>query len=68
VDSRRDQLVERPIRAGELEISGEDQTETDSYFDTGRFRFHGPDGFEADYAGLTNYWSDGATVLLGSAL
>jgi predicted ester cyclase len=56
VDPRRDQLVERLIRAGELEISGEDQAETDSYFDTGQFCFHGPDGFEADYAGLTNYF------------
>jgi predicted ester cyclase len=56
VDPRRDQLVERLIRAGELEISGEDQAETDSYFDTGQFRFHGPNGFEADYAGLTNYF------------
>jgi len=29
----RDELVARLIRAGELEVSGEDQTETDSYFD-----------------------------------
>jgi hypothetical protein len=43
-------------RAGELEISGEDQAEADSYFDVGKFRFHGPDGFEADYAGLANYF------------
>jgi predicted ester cyclase len=52
----RDQLVARLKRAGELEVSGEDQAETDSYFDTAHFRFHGPDGFEADYAGLTNYF------------
>ena len=52
----RDQLVSRLIRAGELEVSGEDQAETDTYFDTARFRFHGPDGFEADYVGLTNYF------------
>jgi predicted ester cyclase len=52
----RDQLVARLKRAGELEVSGEDQVETDSYFDTARFRFHGPDGFEADYAGLTDYF------------
>ena len=52
----RDQLVARLNRAGELEISGEDQAETDSYFDTAQFRFHGPDGFEADYAGLANYF------------
>jgi predicted ester cyclase len=52
----RDQLVARLKRAGELEVSGEDQAEADSYFDTALFRFHGPDGFEADYAGLTNYF------------
>jgi predicted ester cyclase len=53
----RDQLVARLKRAGELEVSGEDQAETDSFFDTARFRFHGPDGFEADYAGLTAYFA-----------
>jgi predicted ester cyclase len=52
----RDQRVARLKRAGELEVSGEDQAETDSYFDMANFRFHGPDGFEADYAGLTNYF------------
>jgi hypothetical protein len=52
----RDELVARLIRAGELEVSGEDQVETDSYFDSTQFRFHGPDGFEADYSGLTNYF------------
>jgi hypothetical protein len=52
----RDQLVARLRRAGELEVSGEDQAETDSYFDTTHFRFHGPDGFEADYSGLTDYF------------
>lgn len=52
----RDELVERLVRAGELEVSGEDQEEVDSYFDTESFRFHGPDGFEADYAGLTEYF------------
>ena len=52
----RDELVARLIRAGELELSGENQAETDSYFDTNQFRFHGPDGFEADYAGLTDYF------------
>jgi predicted ester cyclase len=51
-----DQLVARLIRAGELEVSGDDEVETDSYFDTNNFRFHGPSGFEADYAGLTNYF------------
>lgn len=52
----RDELVARLTRAGELAVSGEDQAETDSYFDTDRFRFHGPDGFEADYGGLTDYF------------
>jgi len=52
----RDELVTRLIRAGELEVSGGDQAEIDSYFDTSKFRFHGPDGFEADYASLTNYF------------
>jgi len=47
----RDELVARLIRAGELEVSGEDQTETDSYFDGSKYRLHGPDGFETDYAG-----------------
>jgi predicted ester cyclase len=37
-------------------VSGEDQAETDSYFDTNRFRFHGPDGCEADYQRLMNYF------------
>lgn len=52
----RDQLVARLVRAGELEVSGENQAEVDTYFDTEKFRFHGPDGFEADYAGLTEYF------------
>ncbi len=52
----RDELVARLIRAGELEVSGEDQTETDSYFDGSKYRFHGLAGFETDYAGLTNYF------------
>lgn len=52
----RAEIVARLIRAGELEISGEDQVEADSYFDTNQFRFHGPDGFETDYAGLSRYF------------
>jgi hypothetical protein len=35
----RDELVARLVRAGELEISGESQQETDSYFDTEHFAF-----------------------------
>jgi predicted ester cyclase len=52
----RDELVARLIKAGELEVLGGDQAEIDSYFDTSKFRFHGPDGFEADYASLANYF------------
>lgn len=52
----RDELVQRLVRAGELEVSGKDQAETDSYFDTENFAFHGPDGFDADYRGLTEYF------------
>lgn len=52
----RDELVKRLGRAGELEISGEDQDEADTYFDTENLAFHGPGGFDADYAGLTDYF------------
>ncbi len=52
----RDALVARLIRAGELEVLGGDQTEADSYFDAKQFRFHGPDGFETDYSGLSDYF------------
>jgi predicted ester cyclase len=56
VPRTRADLLARLKRAGELEVSGDNQVETDSYFDTRQFRFHGPDGFEADYSGLTNYF------------
>src|SRR6185437_13345349 len=52
----REELVERLVRAGELEVSGENQYEVGTYFDTENFAFHGPDGFDADYAGLTEYF------------
>ena len=52
----RDELVARLVKAGEAEVLGADQSEIDSYFDVKRFRFHGPDGFEADYAGLNAYF------------
>jgi len=52
----RDELVARLTRAGELELSGE-EAETDSYFDTDQFRFHGPGGLETDYAGLMSYFT-----------
>jgi predicted ester cyclase len=52
----RDELVARLVRAGELEVSGENPDEVGTYFDTESFSFHGPDGFESDYAGLTAYF------------
>jgi predicted ester cyclase len=52
----RDELVTRLIKAGELEVLGGYQAEIDSYFDTKKFLFHGPEGFEADYEGLANYF------------
>jgi predicted ester cyclase len=53
----RSELVSRLVRAGELEVSGEDQAEVDTYFDQENFRFHGPGGFETDYAGLSAYFA-----------
>jgi predicted ester cyclase len=53
----RSELVARMVRAGELEVSGENPTELDTYFDRENFRFHGPDGNEADYAGLSAYFA-----------
>lgn len=52
----RDELVARLIKAGELEVSGGDQAEIDAYFDAPKFRFHGPAGFETDYADLAEYF------------
>ena len=52
----RDDLVARLVRAGELEVHGADQAEIDACFAPDEFRFHGPDGFESDYAGLTEYF------------
>jgi predicted ester cyclase len=57
----RETLVARLKKAGELEVLGAevlggDQSDVDAYFDPTMFRFHAPDGFETDYAGLTNYF------------
>ncbi|HEY0811973.1 MAG TPA: nuclear transport factor 2 family protein [Pseudonocardia sp.] len=52
----RDDIVARLVRAGELEVSGEDQVENDTYFDTENFRLHGPGGFDTDYEGLSAYF------------
>src|SRR3984893_14098257 len=51
--STRDEMVARLVRGGELEICGESQEEADAYSDTENFACHGPDGFDSDYAGLT---------------
>ncbi|MET7680407.1 ester cyclase [Streptomyces sp. NPDC005423] len=53
----RDDLVARLVRAGELEVSGENLAEAATYFDTEKFRFHGPDGFESDFDGLSAYFA-----------
>lgn len=53
----RDALIARLIRAGELEVSGEHQDELPNYFDTDRFAFHGPDGFDSNYDGLSAYFA-----------
>jgi predicted ester cyclase len=52
-----DELVARLVRAGELEVSGDDLAEAATYFDTDSFRFHGPDGFESDFEGLSEYFA-----------
>lgn len=55
--THRDRLVSRLVRAGELLVSGEHPDDVAAAFDTERFRFHGPDGFETDYAGLAAYFA-----------
>ena len=51
----RDELVARMVRAGELEVSGEAPEELLGYF-APTYRFHGPGGFDADLAGLLDYF------------
>jgi len=53
----RDQLVDRLVRAGEMEVLDADLDESSQYFDTKMFRFHGPGGFETDYEGLQAYFA-----------
>jgi predicted ester cyclase len=55
--SRRDELVTHLIRAGELQVSGDSPEELAGYFDTSNFKFHGPDDFDTDFAGLSNYFN-----------
>jgi predicted ester cyclase len=52
----RDDLVARLVRAGELEVSGDAPDEVGDYF-ARDFKFHGPGGFESDYAGLSGYFA-----------
>jgi predicted ester cyclase len=51
----REELVARLVRAGELELSGEDPDEVRAAFSPD-FTFHGPGGWETDYAGLQAYF------------
>ena len=51
----REEIVARLIKAGGLEVVGGDRNETESYFNVAELRFHGPDGQEVDYAGLSDY-------------
>ena len=53
----RSELVARLVRAGELQVSGDDQAELETYFDQEVFRFHGPGGFDTDCAGLLAYFA-----------
>jgi predicted ester cyclase len=55
-NSSRDERVQGLIRVGELELSGEDESEVDAYF-APDFVFHGPDGAEMDYEGLKGFFA-----------
>lgn len=52
----REERVGGLIRAGELEVTGENSAEVDAYFSPD-FAFHGPDGAGLDYQGLQNYFA-----------
>ena len=52
----RDERVERLIRVGEQELTGEDEAAVDAYF-APDFAFHGPDGADSDYEGLKAYFA-----------
>jgi predicted ester cyclase len=64
----RSELLARLVRAGELEVSGEEPAEMATYFDTENFRFHGPDGFESDFAGLSAYFASVRQAFDGRAI
>ena len=52
----KDALIARLIKAGEVLVAGAPADEIVSYFDTETYRFYAPDGFEADFAGLSDYF------------
>ena len=52
----REELLAGLIRAGEREVTGEEEAELDAYFAPG-YAFHGPDGAELDYEGLKGYFA-----------
>jgi hypothetical protein len=52
----RDELVARLVRAGEIEVSGEDIETIGDYFAAG-FEFNGPGSFVADFNGLSDYFA-----------
>ena len=53
----RDELLACLASAGDIELSGKNAAAAETYFDTEKFRFHGPGGFEADFAGLMAYFA-----------
>ena len=52
----RDELVARLIRAGEIEVTGEDIETLGEYFAPG-YVFNGPGDFVADFSGLSDYFA-----------
>ncbi len=52
----RDELVARLVRAGEIEVTGEDLETAGDYFAPG-FEFNGPGGAVADFDGLSDYFA-----------
>jgi predicted ester cyclase len=52
----RDELVARLVRAGEIEVTGDNIETVGDYFAPG-FEFNGPGGFVADFNGLSDYFA-----------
>jgi predicted ester cyclase len=52
----RDERVARLVRAGEIEVTGEDIETVSEYFAT-EFEFNGPGGFVAGSKGLLDYFA-----------